>query len=111
MSVSLQVYDLLHGRPAAEMMARVEHEVGGRWEVVHTTLTDGSGLLTEALTAPNRRAVRIVLDTRRYFAAQGISSTTGEVTVSAGVVGQGVTRTVVLQIAPHGYAVWTGQPG
>ncbi len=111
MSVTVQVYDLLHGRPAVELHARVEHEVSGRWEVVGTTLTDGSGVLTGAGPHRHRRAVRVVLDTRRYFAAQGVCSTTDDVTVNAGTVGPGVTRTVVLQIAPHGYAVWAGQTG
>ncbi|WP_226362282.1 hydroxyisourate hydrolase [Pseudonocardia sp. ICBG1142] len=111
MTLTLRVYDLLHGRPAAEVQARVEYEVDGCWELARVALTDGTGLLTETGPDRHRLPVRIVIDARRYFAAQGVAVTTDEITVDAGTAGPGVSRDVVLQIAPHGYAVWTGHSG
>jgi 5-hydroxyisourate hydrolase-like protein (transthyretin family) len=110
--VTIQVYDLVNGRAAVDARVRLEYEVEGRWRLASTACTDGSGRIGSWPSVEHGpHPARLVVDSRRFFASQGLASMSSEIAVPVGVVRPDITRHVSLQIAPYGFAAWTGVDG
>jgi len=109
MSVSAQALDVVYGRTAAGVRARLERPDGDGWQVISSAETDGDGQILDwqddKLT---RGAYRIVFDSDSYFASLGMTAAYPEIGVHFRVLDESDACRIQVQMAPYSYSMFFG---
>jgi 5-hydroxyisourate hydrolase len=109
MSVSAQALDVVYGRSAAGVRARLEQPAGDGWRVVAHAETDVEGRILDWLDGKlEQGAYRIVFDSDSYFASLGISAAYPEINVLFRVQDESDTCQIQVQLAPYSYSTFFG---
>lgn len=109
MSVSVQVLDVVYGRSAAGVRARLERPAGEGWTVAARAETDGEGRILDWLDEKlEQGAYRIVFDSDSYFASLGISAAYPEINVLFRVQDESDSCQIQVQLAPYSYSMLFG---
>lgn len=109
MPVTVQVLDVVHGRPAADLGVRLERSDGTTWAEVARATTDERGRIEDWGGADRcGQALRLILDARRFFAVLGMRAAQADITIALGPVGPGVDRHVPVLMGPFGYSTYLG---
>ncbi|MBW0116211.1 hydroxyisourate hydrolase [Pseudonocardia abyssalis] len=109
MPLTVEVVDLTHGRPASDVRVGLECSDGSVWTAVASASTDESGRIDDWGGADGHdRDLRLVIDARRYFAAQGLLSSQADITIAVGPTSPWTVRHVPVLLAPFGYSTYTG---
>ncbi|SCG63970.1 hydroxyisourate hydrolase [Micromonospora humi] len=109
MSVSAQALDVVYGRSAAGVRARLERPSGESWRTVSQAETDSDGQILDWLDDDfEQGAYRIVFDSDSYFASLGISAAYPEVAVVFRVQDETDTCQIQVLLAPYSYSMFFG---
>lgn len=109
MNVVVQVLDVVYGRPAAGVPARLERRTPGSWEPVTATETDDDGqILDWAVKRLDHDDYRIVFDTGAYFAGLGVRSVHPEIAVAFAMLDETDDYRIQVQLAPYSYSIAFG---
>ena len=109
MSVSAQTLDVVHGRSAAGIRARLEQQVGRHWRLISQAETDGEGHILDWLDDKlEQGAYRIVFDSDSYFASLGMSAAYPESTVLFRVQDEADNCQIQVLLAPYSYSMFFG---
>ncbi|MDG4801383.1 hydroxyisourate hydrolase [Micromonospora sp. WMMD980] len=109
MSVSAQALDVVYGRSAAGVRARLERPSGDSWRTVSQAETDSDGQILDWLDDElEQGAYRIVFDSDSYFASLGISAAYPEVAVVFRVQDETDTCRIQVLLAPYSYSMFFG---
>ncbi|HEX2190425.1 MAG TPA: hydroxyisourate hydrolase [Longimicrobiaceae bacterium] len=106
-AITTHVLDTARGRPAAGIAVRLERGA----ELLARGVTDAEGRLRELLPADAELqpgVYRLVFDTGRYFAGQGVASFYPVVAVAFQVREVGEHYHVPLLLSPFGYSTYRG---
>lgn len=110
MRVSAEVLDTLHGRPADEVVVRLELARGREWCLVDEASTDHAGVVEDMGGADlPGGSYRLIVEAGRYYATLGVVCAQAEVVVAFTVRDPETTHQgVPVLLAPFGYATYTG---
>ena len=112
MSVSAQALDVVYGRSAAGVRARLERLVADGWLVVAHAETDEDGHLRDwSDQTLEHGAYRIVFDSDSYFANLGVSAAYPEISVALAVHDGADSCQVQVMLAPYAYSMFFGARG
>lgn len=108
MSISVEVIDCMHGRPAEGIAVRLESQVGGAWGEPTRGVTDENGLLREwqPSLVVARRIYRIELDIDRYYATLGIVPFLPRVTITFRVLDPAERHHLPISITPYSQSTY-----
>lgn len=110
MSLTVEVVDLTHGRPASDVRVALERSDGNVWIAVAEAKTDESGRIDgwggADVDGPD---LRLVIDARGYFATLGLLAAQADITIAVGPTSPLLVRHVPVLLAPFGYSTYTGQ--
>ncbi|MEW5926159.1 MAG: hydroxyisourate hydrolase [Gemmatimonadota bacterium] len=110
-AITTHVLDTARGRPAQGVWVVLERVEDGTPSPLARGVTDADGRLRDLLPAeaPLEPGVfRLVFDTGRYFAGQGVQSFYPEVAVVFLVRDAGQHHHVPLLLSPFGYSTYRG---
>ncbi|WBB91146.1 hydroxyisourate hydrolase [Verrucosispora sp. WMMC514] len=109
MKVTAQALDVVYGRPAAGVPARLERRTTRGWEPVAGTATDDAGHI---LDWTDSRLVkgdyRVVFDSGSYFANLGVSTTYPEIAVVVGLLDDTDACEIQVLLAPYSCSMFLG---
>ena len=109
MSVTVQMVDATHGRPASEVRVVLECSDGENWWPVAEATTDDAGRIDDWHGADSTgSSLRLIIDARRFFALQGLPSTQADITIALGPTVEGMVHHVPVLLGPFGYSTYTG---
>jgi 5-hydroxyisourate hydrolase len=109
MGISAQTLDVVHGRSAAGVRARLERPVGQGWRLIAHAETDGDGNILDWLDDKlEQGAYRIVFDSDSYFASLGMSAAYPEIPVLFRVQDETDNCQIQVQLAPYSYSMFFG---
>ncbi len=109
MSVSVQALDVVYGRSAAGVRARLERPAGEAWRVISSAETDGDGQIFDWRDDTlEQGAYRIVFDSDSYFASLGMSAAYPEITVLFRVQDEADNCQIQVLLAPYSYSMFFG---
>ncbi len=109
MNVTAQALDVVYGRPAAGIPARLEQRGQVGWEPVAGAMTDDDGqILDWATKRLDQGDYRIVFDSGSYFASLGVSAAYPEIAVVFALLDETDACQIQVQIAPYSYSMFFG---
>jgi 5-hydroxyisourate hydrolase len=108
MPITVQVLDVVHGRPAGGVGMRLERSDGRDWSLVASVTTDESGRVDDSWTDPGAGSFRLVVQTRRFFALLGMNPAHGELTIAFDVRDPALEHHIPILIAPFGITTYIG---
>jgi len=109
MSVTAQALDVVYGRSAAGVRARLERPAGEGWQVISHAETDCDGTIDDWLDDRlEQGAYRIVFDSDSYFASLGMSAAYPEIAVVFRVQDEADICQIQVLIAPYSYSMYFG---
>ena len=109
MSVTAQALDVVYGRPACGMRARLEYPSDDGWQAIARAETDDDGHIRDwAGKRLEQGAYRIVFDSDSYFANLGVSSAYPEITVAFVVLDDRDACQIQVLLAPYSYSMFFG---
>ncbi|GLW33565.1 hydroxyisourate hydrolase [Actinoplanes regularis] len=112
MSVTAQALDVVYGRSAAGVRARLERPADGGWQVMSHAETDCDGKIYDWIDDRlEQGAYRIVFDSDSYFASLGMSAAYPEVAVLFRVQDEADTCQIQVLLAPFSYSMYFGTRG
>lgn len=108
--ITTHVLDLALGRPAAELLVRLDRLTGAGWERVVERETDADGRVKDLYAEPQipKGVYRLTFATRPYFHGRGVPTFYPEVTVTFEVGDGGQHYHVPLLVSPYGYSTYRG---
>jgi 5-hydroxyisourate hydrolase len=109
--ITTHVLDTARGRPAAGVAIVLERDEAGAVITLGRGETDADGRLRDLLQTDAPLAAgtyRLVFDTGRYFAAQGVEAFYPEVAIVFQVKNGGEHFHVPLLLSPFGYSTYRG---
>jgi 5-hydroxyisourate hydrolase len=109
--ISTHVLDLTLGRPAAEMVVRLERERDGVWENISQQQTDADGRIGNLLPAdamPESGRYRLGFETGSYFRALGTNCFHPYIEIAFEVADPAQKYHVPLLVTPHSYSTYRG---
>lgn len=110
MEVSTQVLDAAHGRPASDVMVRLEFGRCGTWQVVGYARTDRSGRIDKWGTALLEHGhYRLTVDAGGFYATLGLRSAQTEVSVTFFARPEGDGYHVPVLLSPFGFMTCTSE--
>lgn len=108
-AITTHVLDTARGRPAPGVAITLERVEGDQRTPLARGETDADGRLRDLLPGPIETGIyRLVFDTARYFAGQGVPSFYPEVAITFQVRGAGEHYHVPLLLSPFGYSTYRG---
>jgi 5-hydroxyisourate hydrolase len=111
MRITAQARDVVYGRGAAGIAARLEVETREGWRIVTTVEADSSGRLLDWECGDFHRGLyRIVFDSDRYFVALGLQAAYPDITVIFRTIGE-IDCQIQVAIAPYSYSTYFGVDG
>jgi 5-hydroxyisourate hydrolase len=109
MSVSAQALDVVYGRSAAGVSARLERSAAGSWRTLAYAQTDSEGRIFDWVDDKlDPGAYRIVFDSDSYFASLGMNAAYPEVTVPFRVQDETDACQIQVLLAPYSYSMFFG---
>jgi 5-hydroxyisourate hydrolase len=109
MSVSAQALDVVYGRSAAGVRARLEQPAGEGWQVIASAETDSDGQIFDWLDDKlDQGFYRIVFDSDSYFASLGMSAAYPEIAVLFRVQDEADSCQIQVLLAPYSYSMYFG---
>jgi 5-hydroxyisourate hydrolase len=109
MNVTAQALDVVYGRPAAGVPARLEHRTAQGWRAIGRAATDDGGHIDDwAQHQLEPGAYRIVFDSGSYFANLGVSSAYPEITVAFVLLDETDACQIQVLLAPYSYSMFFG---
>lgn len=109
MNVTAQVLDVVYGRPAAGVPARLEQRMPEGWEPIAGAATDDDGhILDWAMKRLDQGDYRIVFDSAAYFSSLGVSAGYPEIAVALAMVDETDACQVQVLVAPYSYSMFIG---
>jgi 5-hydroxyisourate hydrolase len=109
MPLSVQVLDVVHGRPACGLGMRLERSDGRTWSVVASAVTDESGRVDDARWADHGSgSFRLVVQTRRFFALLGLTHAHCELSVAFDVRDPALEHHIPILLAPYCVTTYIG---
>ncbi len=109
MNVTAQALDVVYGRPAAGIPARLDRRELDGWEPVAAATTDDDGYILDwALKRLDQGDYRIVFDSGSYFAGLGVSAVYPEIAVAFALLDETDACQLQVHLAPYSYSVFFG---
>ncbi|GAA5191275.1 hypothetical protein GCM10023322_48280 [Rugosimonospora acidiphila] len=112
MNVSARALDGMYGRSAAGVPARIERVTDGGWMPVAFGETDADGFIVDwSENKFERTAHRIIFDSDRYFAGQGVKAAYPEVSATFRIADDYDTYQIQVVLCPASYTMYFGTHG
>jgi 5-hydroxyisourate hydrolase len=112
MSVSAQALDVVYGRSAAGVRARLERPAADGWLTIAYAETDGDGHIYDWMDDRLEQGpYRIVFDSDSYFASLGVSAAYAEIPVIFRVQDEADICQIQVLLAPYSYSMFIGARG
>jgi 5-hydroxyisourate hydrolase len=109
MNVTAQVLDVVYGRPAAGVPARLERRTPDGWQTIALAATDENGHIADwTKNGLELGTYRIVLDSGAYFANLGVSSACPEISVASVMLDEADSCQIQVMLAPYSYSMFFG---
>ena len=109
MNMTAQALDVVYGRPAAGVPARLECRTAEGWRAVGGSATDEDGHIHDwSMDNLEQGAYRIVFDSGSYFANLGVSSAYPEITVAFVMHDETDACQIQVLLAPFSYSMFFG---
>ena len=89
MTVAVRIVDIMHGCPAGGVEVHLERRSGTAWVPVRTAATDEQGeVAPERWGETGEGTLRVIVDSRRFYASLGIAGAQSEVSTTILVTGR-----------------------
>ncbi|GAA0899009.1 hydroxyisourate hydrolase [Virgisporangium ochraceum] len=109
MNVTAQVLDVVYGRPAAGVPARLERRMPEGWRTIALAQTDENGHIVDwSRNGLEPGTYRIVLDSGSYFANLGVSAAYPEISVASVMFDEADACQIQVMLAPYSYSMFFG---
>ncbi|GIF09463.1 hydroxyisourate hydrolase [Actinoplanes siamensis] len=109
MNITTQALDVVYGRPAAGIPARLERRAPDGWELIAGATTDNDGhILDWAMKRLDQGDYRIVFDSGSYFASLGVGVVYPEIAVAFALLDETDACQIQVQLAPYSFSTFFG---